>query len=56
LPDNGGYGIYEGLGYRIEALTNGVETEWQVFIKVYSADEYIRDDKIFSLRRSSISK
>jgi hypothetical protein len=47
---NGVFGIYEGLGYRIEALTNGIETEWQFYVKVYDGSDYIRDEKIFSMR------
>jgi hypothetical protein len=46
----GAFGIYEGLGYRIEALTNGVETEWQFYVKVYDGSDYIRAEKIFSMR------
>ncbi|MBQ6484749.1 MAG: hypothetical protein IJI90_07060 [Carnobacterium sp.] len=47
---NNKFGIYEGLGYRIEALSNGDEIEWQFYKKVYDGNHYVRDNKIFSMR------
>jgi hypothetical protein len=46
----GTFGTYEGLGYRIEALTNGIATEWQFYVKVYDGSDYVGDEKIFSMR------
>ena len=45
---NGTFGIYDGIGYRIEALTNGIVTEWQFYVN--DSKYYGSDTKIYSLR------
>ncbi|MDR0999396.1 MAG: hypothetical protein LBL96_01100 [Clostridiales bacterium] len=53
---NNHYGKYEGLGYRIEALTNGEETEWQFYVTDEGAGGYIKAGKIFSFRWRDFAK